>query len=70
MFKGEIRPKTGSPTMFTPEMEADFTLYMKHCSYMRIPCTQTLLKEDIVHFVQYRNLQIKNMAEDGPGEFV
>ena len=68
MFEGQIRPKTGCPTMFPTEMEADFALYMKHCCLLRVPRTRTLMKEDVLHYVQYKNLKIKNLADEGPGK--
>ena len=65
-YSGEIRPKVGSPTLFTPEVEADIALYMKHCTFLRIPRSRQLLKEDILHYVQFKGLTIKNLSEDGP----
>ena len=67
MFQGQIRPKTGSPPLFPPEMEADFVLYMKYCCFLRLPHSRQLLKANILHFVQYKGLKIKNLADDGPG---
>ena len=67
MFSAEVRPKTGSPTLFSAETEGDIALYMKHCSLLRIPRSRKLLKQDICHFVQYKNLKIPNLAEGGPG---
>ena len=67
MFQGKIWPKTGSPCMFPEEIEADFALYMKHCSFLRIPKSKQKLKEDIWHFVKYKGIDIRRMPEDGPG---
>ena len=67
MFSGQIRPKTGAPCLFPEEMEADIALYMKHCGFLRIPCTRQILRQDIVHFIQYKNLKFPKMPEDGPG---
>ena len=49
-------------------MEEDIALYMKHCTLLRVPRTRTMLKEDILHFVNYKELKIDNLAEDGPGK--
>ena len=49
-------------------MEEDIALFMKHCIFLRIPKTRQKLREDILHFVQYKQLQTPRMAEDGPGK--
>ena len=67
MYGGEIRPKIGSPHMFPRHMEEDIALFMKHCTYLRIPKTKQNLKEDILYFVQYKQLDFPRMPEDGPG---
>ena len=67
-FDGQIRPKTGCPPLFHPELEGEFALYVKHCCILRVPRTRRLLKEDIWHYVQYKHLQIKNLQEGGPGK--
>ena len=67
MFGGQIRPKIGSPCLFPRHMEEDIALYMKHCMFLCIPKTKQRLKEDILHFVQYKQLNIPRMPEDGPG---
>ena len=67
MFQGQIRPKTGLPTMFPKEMEADFALYMKHCCFLRVPRTRALMKEEILHYVQHKNIKIPKLADEGPG---
>ena len=48
-------------------MEEDIALFMKHCIFLRIPRTRQILREDILHFVQYKNLNVPKMPEDGPG---
>ena len=68
LYGGNIRPKTGAPRMFEEELEGLFALYMKHCSLLRVPCTRTLLREDILHYVQYKSLTVDKMPEDGPGK--
>ena len=70
MYSGEVRPKTGSPCMFPRHMEEDIALFMKHCEFLRVPRTKQLMKEDILHFVQYKNLKISRMPEDGPGKYI
>ena len=67
MYKGQIRPTTGCPCLFPPEMEEDIALFMKHCTFLHIPRSKQILKEDILHFVQYKGMNIQRMAEDGPG---
>ena len=62
-----MRPKTGAPRMFCTEMEGNFTLFMKHCCLLRIPRTREMLRKDIVHFTQYKNMTVDKMGEDGPG---
>ena len=68
MFGGELRPKIGALCLFPTHMEEDIALFMKHCQFLRIPRTKQKLKEDILHFVQYKELKIPRMPEDGPGE--
>ena len=67
-FNGQVRPKTGAPPLFSKELEGDFALFMKHCLLLHIPQTRSMLKEDILHYVQYKNLDIAKLGEDGPGE--
>ena len=67
MFQGQMRPKIGCPTVFPPEIEADFALYLKHCALLRIPCSRKLFKGDVLHFTQYKELTFPKMPEDGPG---
>ena len=69
MYNNEIQPKTGSPPIFPPEIEEDFALYLKHCSLLRIPHTRLTFKEDVLHFVQYKHLNIPRLHEDGPGVY-
>ena len=58
MYNQEIRPKTGAPAIFSDEIEADFALYLKHCSFLRVPHTRQVFQKDILHFVQYKQLQV------------
>ena len=66
-YQGQVRPKIGAPKLFPAQIEEDIALFVKHCSLLRIPCTRQILKEDILHFVQYKNLNIPKLSEDGPG---
>ena len=68
MFGGELRPNIGAPCLFPTHMEEDIAHFMKHCQFLRVPRTKKQLKEDILHFVQYKQLNIPRMAEDGPGK--
>ena len=68
MYGGKVRPKTGAPGIFPPDMEEDLALYMKHCDLLRIPKTRKNLQFDIRHYVNYHNLQYQKLEEDGPGE--
>ena len=68
MYNQEIRPKTGAPAIFSDEIEADFALYLKHCSLLRIPRTRSQFREDILHFTQYKQLTFPKIGEDGPGQ--
>ena len=47
MYEGQIRPKTGSPGIFSHELESDFALFIKHCDLLRIPRTRLQFKDDI-----------------------
>ena len=67
MYEGQIRPKTGSPAIFTPELESEFALFIKHCDLLRIPRTRLDFKDDILNYVRYHNLTIKRLEDDGPG---
>ena len=67
MFRGEVRPKTGAPCLFSSEMEEDIALFMKHCTFLHIPRTKKMMKEDILHFIQYKQVQAPRMADDRPG---
>ena len=67
MFHGQMRPKTGSPGIFPQEIEADFVLYLKHCSFLRIPRKHVRFRGDILHFTQYKELRFPKMGEEGPG---
>ena len=66
-IKGQSRLKTGFPGIFPEDLEADFTLFIKHCQFLRIPRSKTRFKQDIVHYVEFNNLEFKKMQEDGPG---
>ena len=66
MFHGEVQPKTGSPCMFSAEKESDIALFMKHCQFLRIPRTKQMLKDDIWHFVKFKQLHVPTMPEDRP----
>ena len=66
-YQGQVRPKVGAPKLFSDQMEEDLALYMKHCQYLRIPHTKQMLKDEIVHFVQYKNLNISKLQDEGPG---
>ena len=68
MFSGQVRPRTGAPCLFPCHMEEDIALYMKHCQFLHIPRTRQLLRDDILHFVQYKQLNIPRMADEGPGK--
>ena len=67
MYDGQMRPKTGAPGLFPEELEADLALFMKHCSFLRIPRSRKLLKADILHYTKVKQLTFDKMAEDGPG---
>ena len=66
-YGGQIRPKTGAPTLFSKLLKEDFALYTKHCSLLHIPWSRQLLKDDIMHYVLYADLKIDKLSEDGPG---
>ena len=68
MLSGQVQPKTGAPHLFPPKMEEDIALFMKHCTFLRIPRTKKLLQDDILHYIQYKQIQAPRMAEDGPGK--
>ena len=70
MYQGQVRPKTGAPSIFPQEMEQDLALYMKHCDLLRIPKTRQELKADIRHYVNYHNLYFPKLEENGPGQCV
>ena len=55
--------------MFSSELEEEFALFMKHCDLLRIPRSRADLKEDIVHYVNVKQLSIKKLQDDGPGSF-
>ena len=67
MYGGQLRPKTGSPGIFTEELESEFALFLKHCQLLRIPRTRKKFKEDIMHYVNYYQLTFNRLQEDGPG---
>ena len=67
MFEGKIRPKVGSPSIFSPELEEDFALFIKHCDLLRIPRTRPIFRQDVVHYVENKELTIPRMSENGPG---
>ena len=68
MYGGQLRPKTGAPSLFPYEMECDLALFMKHCCLLRIPRTRNKLKEDIMNYVNRKNMNIPKLLEGGPGE--
>ena len=67
MYEGKMHPKIGAPKLFSNEMEEDLALFLKHCQYLRIPRTRQIVKEDILHFVKYKKLDVPKLGEDGPG---
>ena len=67
MYQGAVRPKVGVPKLFPEHIEEDIALFMKHCALLRVPQTRQMLKEDILHYVQYKELTIPKLAEEGPG---
>ena len=67
MYNGEVRPKTGAPTIFPEHLEADIALFASHCRLMRIPRSTTILRKDIQHFVMYSPQYATRMSHDGPG---
>ena len=69
MYNQEIRPKTGAPAIFSDEIEADFALFLKHCLFLRVPRTRQVFQKDILHFVQYKQLQVPKMGEEGQGNY-
>ena len=68
MYKGQVRPKIGSPGIFPDELESEFALYLKHCDLLRIPKTRQEFRQDIQHYVKLHDLTFKLLTEDGPGE--
>ena len=52
--------------MFSKEVEEDIALFLKHCTFLRVPRTKTMLRDDILHYVQYKQLDVPRMPEDGP----
>ena len=68
MYEGEVRPKTGAPTIFNEETEADIALFACHCRLLRIPQSRPILRSDLAHFVQNSPQLNIRMAKDGPGE--
>ena len=70
MYEGQIRPKTGSPGILSHELESDFALFIKHCDLLRIPQTCLKFKDDIWNYIDYHNLTIKKLEDDGPGEVI
>ena len=61
MYEGQVRPKTGSPGIFSHELECEFALYLKHCDLLPIPKTQQEFKEDILMYVDYFKLNLKKL---------
>ena len=55
--------------MFQFEVEGDVALFVKHCCFLRIPRTHEMLRKDILHYTQYKQLNVPKMPEDGPGKY-
>ena len=66
-FQGQVRPKTGAPTMFSEEFEEDIALFVKHMELLRVPVVKEKLKEDIVHYITMHRMNCPRMPDDGPG---
>ena len=67
MYGGDLRPKTGAPSLFSEEFEAEIALFVAHCRLLRIPRSRKLLKEDIAHYVAYGKFHIPKLQPTGPG---
>ena len=67
MYQGQVRPKIGALKLFPDAMEEDLAIFMKHCKFLRIPQMRQMLKEEILHFVQYKDMTVPKLGDDGPG---
>ena len=68
MYGGDVRPKTGAPSIFPEDLESEIALFVSHCRLLRIPRSRSILRDDIVHYVQYAKLNFPKMHPNGPGD--
>ena len=70
LYKGDIRPKTGAPTIFTTEFEEDIALFASHCKLMRIPRSRPKLKDDILHYLDNTDNTASPFKQKCPGTII